>query len=102
MDGISYVFARRSELAFDIVDVVALCVVVHLREHPQNRETVIINCRTDDRIDIVGEINIVNLSYYDIAQYNVDEFGLGSIIVEQDDTTIHLVYIQEFKEWLAI
>lgn len=77
-------------------------VVVRLREHPQNRETVIINCRTDDRIDIMGEINIVNMSYYDIAQYNVDEFGLGSIIVEQDDTTIHLVYIQEFKEWLAI
>jgi len=77
-------------------------VVVHLSDRPQNRETVIVNCRTDDRIDIVGEINIVNMSYYDTAQYNVDEFGLGSLIVEQDDTTIHLVYIQEFKEWLAI
>ena len=77
-------------------------VVINLREHPQDRETVIINCRTDDRIDIVGEINIVNMSYYDVAQYNVDEFGARSIIVEQDDTTLHLVYIQEFKEWLAI
>jgi len=77
-------------------------VVINLREHPQDGETVIVNCRTDDRIDIVGEINIVNMSYYDVAQYNVDEFGARSIIVEQDDTTLHLVYIQEFKEWLAI
>ena len=77
-------------------------VVINLREHPQDRETVLVNCRTDDRIDIVGEINIVNLAYYDIAKYNVNEFGYSSIIVEQDDTTLHLVYIQEFKEWLAI
>jgi hypothetical protein len=77
-------------------------VVVNLREHPQDRETVIINCRTDDRIDIVGYISIVNMSYYNVAEYNVDEFGAASIIVEQDNTTIHLVYIQEFKEWLAI
>jgi hypothetical protein len=77
-------------------------VVINLRQHPQNRETVIINCRTDDRIDIVGEINIVNMSYYDVAKYNINEFGARSIIVEQDDTTLHLVYIQEFKEWLAI
>lgn len=77
-------------------------VVINLRQHPQDRETVIINCRTDDRIDIVGEINIVNMSYYDIAKYNINEFGARSIIVEQDDTTLHLVYIQEFKEWLAI
>ena len=77
-------------------------VVINLREHPQDRETVIVNCRTDDRIDIVGEINIVNMSYYDIAKYNINEFGARSIIVEQDDTTLHLVYIQEFKEWLAI
>ena len=77
-------------------------VVINLRQYPQDRETVIVNCRTDDRIDIVGEINIVNMSYYDVAQYNVDEFGARSIIVEQDDTTLHLVYIQEFKEWLAI
>ena len=77
-------------------------VVINLRQYPQDRETVIVNCRTDDRIDIAGEINIVNMSYYDVAQYNVDEFGARSIIVEQDDTTLHLVYIQEFKEWLAI
>ena len=77
-------------------------VVVNLREYPQDRETVIVNCRTDDRIDIVGEINIVNMSYYDVAKYNINEFGARSIIVEQDDTTLHLVYIQEFKEWLAI
>lgn len=77
-------------------------VVIHLTQHPQDRETVIVNCRTDDRIDIVGEISIVNMSYYDVAQYNIDEFGAGSLIIEQDDTTIHLVYIQEFKEWLAI
>jgi hypothetical protein len=77
-------------------------VVINLRQHPQDRETVIINCRTDDRIDIVGEINIVNMSYYDIAKYNINEFGARSIIVEQDDTTLHLVYIQQFKEWLAI
>lgn len=77
-------------------------VVINLREHPQDRETVIVNCRTDDRIDIVGEINIVNMSYYDVAKYNINEFGARSIIVEQDDTTLHLVYIQEFKEWLAI
>jgi hypothetical protein len=77
-------------------------VIINLREHPQDRETVLVNCRTDDRIDIVGEINIVNLAYYDIAKYNVNEFGYSSIIVEQDDTTLHLVYIQEFKEWLAI
>jgi len=77
-------------------------VVINLRQHPQDRETVIINCRTDDRIDIVGEINIVNMSYYDIAKYNINEFGARSIIVEQDDTTLHLVYIQAFKEWLAI
>ena len=77
-------------------------VVINLRQHPQNRETVIINCRTDDRIDIIGEINIVNMSYYDVAKYNINEFGARSIIVEQDDTTLHLVYIQEFKEWLAI
>ena len=77
-------------------------VVIHLTQHPQDRETVIVNCRTDDRIDIVGEISIVNMSYYDVAQYNIDEFGAGSLIIEQDDTTIHLVYVQEFKEWLAI
>ena len=77
-------------------------VVINLREHPQDRETVIVNCRTDDRIDIVGEINIVNMSYYDVAKYNINEYGARSIIVEQDDTTLHLVYIQEFKEWLAI
>lgn len=77
-------------------------IVINLREHPQDRETVIVNCRTDDRIDIVGEINIVNMSYYDVAKYNINEFGARSIIVEQDDTTLHLVYIQEFKEWLAI
>lgn len=77
-------------------------VVINLRQHPQNRETVIVNCRTDARIDIVGEINVVNMSYYDVAKYNVDEFGARSLIVEQDDTTLHLVYIQEFKEWLAI
>ena len=77
-------------------------VVINLRQHPQDRETVIINCRTDDRIDIVGEINIVNMSYYDIAKYNINEFGARSIVVEQDDTTLHLVYIQAFKEWLAI
>ena len=77
-------------------------VVINLRQHPQDRETVIINCRTDDRIDIVGEINIVNMSYYDIAKYNINEFGARSIIVEQDDTTLHLVYIQAFNEWLAI
>ena len=77
-------------------------VVINLRQYPQDRETVIINCRTDDRIDIVGEINIVNMSYYDIAKYNINEFGARSIIVEQDDTTLHLVYIQAFKEWLAI
>ena len=77
-------------------------VVINLREHPQDRETVIVNCRTDDRIDIVGEINIVNMSYYDVAKYNINEYGARSIIVEQDDTTLHLVYIQEFNEWLAI
>jgi len=77
-------------------------VVINLREHPQDRETVIVNCRTDNRIDIVGEINIVNMSYYDVAKYNINEYGARSIIVEQDDTTLHLVYIQEFKEWLAI
>ena len=77
-------------------------VVINLREHPQDRETVIVNCRTDDRIDIVGEINIVNMSYYDVAKYNINEYGARSIIVEQDDTTLHLVYIQEFKELLAI
>ena len=77
-------------------------VVINLREHPQDRDTVIVNCRTDDRIDIVGEINIVNMSYYDVAKYNINEYGARSIIVEQDDTTLHLVYIQEFKEWLAI
>ena len=77
-------------------------VVINLRQYPQNRETVIVNCRTDARIDIVGEINVVNMSYYDVAKYNVDEFGARSLIVEQDDTTLHLVYIQEFKEWLAI
>ena len=77
-------------------------VVINLREHPQDRETVIVNCRTDDRIDIVGEINIVNMSYYDVAKYNINEYGARSIIVEKDDTTLHLVYIQEFKEWLAI
>jgi len=77
-------------------------VVINLREHPQDRETVIVNCRIDDRIDYVGEINIVNMSYYDVAKYNINEYGARSIIVEQDDTTLHLVYIQEFKEWLAI
>jgi len=42
------------------------------------------------------------MSYYDVAKYNINEYGARSIIVEQDDTTLHLVYIQEFKEWLAI
>ena len=56
-------------------------VVIHLTQHPQDRETVIVNCRTDDRIDIVGEISIVNMSYYDVAQYNIDEFGAGSLII---------------------
>jgi len=37
-----------------------------------------------------------------VAKYNINEFGARSVIVEQDDTTLHLVYIQEFKEWLAI
>lgn len=77
-------------------------VVINLRQHAQDRETVIVNCRTDDKISIVGEINIVNMSYYDIAKYTVGEFGEGTISVEQDDTTLHLIYIQEFSEWLAI
>jgi hypothetical protein len=77
-------------------------VVINLRQHAQDRETVIVNCRTDDKISVVGEINIVNMSYYDIAKYTVGEFGEGTISVEQDDTTLHLIYIQEFSEWLAI
>lgn len=75
---------------------------VNLNSNPQDRETVVVNCRTDDRIDIVGYISIVNMAYYNVAEFNVDEFGAASIIVEQNNTTIQLVYIKEFKEWLAI
>jgi hypothetical protein len=77
-------------------------VVINLNPNAKDREMVVVNCRTDDRIDIVGEISIVNMSYYDIAKYNINEFGYSSIIVEQDDTTFQLLYVKEFNEWLAI
>ena len=76
--------------------------VINLNSNPQDRETVIVNCRTNDKIDIVGYISVVNLAYYNVAEYNVDDFGAASLVVEQDNTTIHLVYIKEFKEWLAV
>ena len=77
-------------------------VVINLNPNAKDREMVIVNCRTDDRIDIVGEISIVNMAYYDVAKYNINEFGGRSIIVEQDDTTLQLLYVAEFNEWLAI
>lgn len=76
--------------------------VINLREHPQDRETVLVNVNTEEQVDIVGLINIVNPDYYNIAQYTVGEFGFASLVVDHKDTTFHLVYIQEFNEWLAI
>ena len=76
--------------------------VIKLNETPADRETVLVNCATDERIDIVGLINIVNPSYYNVAEFNVDDFGYASLIVEQKNTTIHLMYVKEFGEWLAI
>lgn len=77
-------------------------VVINLNPNAKDREMVVVNCRTDDRIDIVGEISIVNMAYYDVAKYNINEFGGRSIIVEQNDTTLQLLYVAKFKEWLAI
>ena len=76
--------------------------VINLREHPQDRETVLVNVNTEEQVDIVGLINIVNPDYYNIAQYVEGEFGFASLVVDHKDTTFHLIYIQEFKEWLAI
>tara|TARA_R110000796_G_scaffold441_1_gene1428 strand:+ start:524 stop:1228 length:705 start_codon:yes stop_codon:yes gene_type:complete len=77
-------------------------VQIVLNETPQDRETVLINCATDDKINITGFINIVNPSYYDIAEFNIGEFGYASLAVEQANTSIQLMYVDEFKEWLAI
>lgn len=73
-----------------------------LNETPQDRETVLINCATDDKITITGFINIVNPDYYNIAEFSIGEFGYASLAVEQKNTSIHLMYVQEFGEWLAI
>ena len=76
--------------------------VINLREHPQDRETVLVNVNTEEQVDIVGLINIVNPDYYNIAEYITGEFGFASLVVDHKDTTFHLIYIQEFNEWLAI
>lgn len=76
--------------------------VINLREHPQDRETVLVNVNTEEQVDIVGLINIVNPDYYDIAEYITGEFGYASLVVDHKNTTFHLIYIQEFNEWLAI
>jgi hypothetical protein len=76
--------------------------VINLREYPQDRETVLVNVNTEEQVDIVGLINIVNPDYYDIAEYITGEFGYASLVVDHKNTTFHLIYIQEFNEWLAI
>ena len=76
--------------------------VVVLNFTPKDRETVLVHLSTSNTIQIVGDIHIYNAAYYNIAEYNIAEYGGTTLTLSTKDTTVYLMYVREFGEWLAI
>lgn len=71
-----------------------------LNTSPKDRETVMIKLTTSDTVNIIGDINITSSSsFFNIAEYNVDEFGGTTVTINTPDTTVILIYVRKFGEW---
>lgn len=93
--------ADYTTTATEILKCVADAVVV-LNASPKDRETVLVHLSTSNTIQIVGDIHIYNSYYYNIAEYNIAEYGGTTLTLNTKDTTVHLMYVRDFGEWIAI
>ena len=85
----------------EILKCIADAVVV-LNASPKDRETVLVHLSTSNTIQVVGDIHIYNSYYYNIAEYNRAEYGGTTLTLNTKDTTVHLMYVRDFGEWIAI
>jgi hypothetical protein len=93
--------ADHTTAGTEILKCVADAVVV-LNLSPKDRETVLVHLSTSNTIQIVGDIHIYNSYYYNIAEYNEAEYGGTTLTLNTKDTTVHLMYVRSFGEWIAI
>jgi hypothetical protein len=71
-----------------------------LNQTPKDRETVMVKLTTPNTVKIIGDINITSSSsFFNIAQYNIDEFGGTTITINTPDTTVIFIYVRKFGEW---
>ena len=69
---------------------------------PKDRETVVMYLATANTVKITGDIRIYDASLYNIAQFNIDEFGGSTLTFNTQHGTARLMYVRDFGEWLAI
>jgi hypothetical protein len=69
---------------------------------PKDRETVVMYLATANTVKITGDIRIYDASLYNIAQFNIDEFGGSTLTFNTQHAAAHLMYVRDFGEWLAI
>lgn len=69
---------------------------------PKDRETVVMYLATANTVNITGDIRIYDAALYNIAQFNIDEFGGSTLTFNTQHATAHLMYVRDFEEWLAI
>jgi hypothetical protein len=73
-----------------------------LNSAPKDRETVVMYLATANTVQITGDIRIYSAALYNIAQFNIDEFGESTLTFNTQHATAHLMYVRDFGEWLAI
>jgi len=67
-----------------------------LNPTPKDRETVMVKLTT---ANTVKNITSSSSSFFNIAQYNIDEFGSTTVTINTPDTTVILIYVRKFGEW---
>lgn len=73
---------------------------IALNSTPKDRETVMVKLTTSNTVNITGDINITSSSsFFNVAEYNVDEFGGATVTFNTPDTTVILIYVRKFGEW---
>lgn len=94
--------ADHTTTATEILRCVADVDIV-LNLSPKDRETVVVYLATASTVKITGDIRIYSsTNYYNIAEFNIDEFGGSTLTFNTVNATAHLMFVRDFGEWVAI
>tara|TARA_R110000796_G_scaffold441_1_gene1429 strand:+ start:1228 stop:1572 length:345 start_codon:yes stop_codon:yes gene_type:complete len=94
--------ANRTTTGTEIIRCVdSLDIILNLS--PKDRETVVVYLATASTVNIIGDIRIYSsTNYYNIAEFNIGEFGGSTLTFNTVNATAHLMFVRDFEEWVAI